>query len=65
MSLKNILLCLLWVISLMESSCPLHSGVCVSVYTNMYEDLKKGLGTRTCLFCHFCLLFFHLLNTDL
>lgn len=39
---------------LIESSCPqyqryLHLGVSVSVYTNTYEDLKKGLGARTCL----------------
>lgn len=51
---------------LIESGCPryqrylhfgtLRFGICVSVYTNMYKDLKKGLGARACLFgC--CLLF--------
>lgn len=70
MFLKKILLCLLRVAPLIESSCPQYQrylclGICVSVYTSTYEDLKKGLGARTCLFCHFCLLFFQLRNTDL
>ena len=45
-----------------ESRCPrcqryLHFGIGISVCTNMYEDLKKGLGARTRIFCHCCLLF--------
>lgn len=52
---------------LIESGCPpyqrylhfgtLRFGICVSVYANMYKDLKKGLGARACLFACCCLLF--------
>lgn len=52
-------------LTLIEGSCPLRWGVCGGVFTNTYEDLKNGLGAKTCLFCHFCLLFFQLHNTDL
>lgn len=63
-------------LALIESSgCPryqrylrfgtLHFSICVSVYTNMHKDLKKGPGARACLFLSLLFAFFQLYNTDL
>lgn len=43
----------------------LYFGICVSVYTNTYKDIKKGLGARACLFLLLLFAFFELYSTDL